>query len=124
MPQRTAQVASLIQRAVQSALSRGLHDDRVRGLISVTKVEVSPDLANATVYVSVLPAERAELTLHGLRHAASRIRSQVAGAVSLRRVPRLAFSLDHSLKKQAEVDAALAEAREAEDRELPEETVA
>ena len=123
MSQRTAQVASLIQRAVQSTLSRGLHDERVRGLISVTKVEVSSDLANATVYVSVMPAERAELTLHGLRHAAGRIRSRVAGAVSLRRVPRLAFALDDSLKKQAALDAALAEAREAEDRELPEETV-
>ncbi len=111
MTKRTDQVASLIRRAVQTALSRGLHDPRIRGLISVTKVLVGEDLSQASVYVSVLPAEHAELTLHGLRHAASRIRAQLGRAVRLRHIPRLAFHLDDSIKMQARLDAALAEAR-------------
>ncbi len=115
MTQRTEQVASLIRNAVQSTVSRGLHDPRIRGLISITQVTVSADLSWATVYVSVLPAEHGALTLHGLRHAASRIRSQLGRAVRLRHVPRLSFELDDSIKKQSEVLAALAEDRRAEE---------
>ena len=112
MTQRSDQVASLIHRAVQTVLGRGLNDPRIRGLVSVTRVRVDHDLAHAAVYISVLPAEHAGLTLEGLQRAASRIRGRVGGAVRLRRVPRLSFHLDESIKKQAEFDAALAEARE------------
>ena len=112
MPHRPDQVASLIQRAVQMALSRGLNDPRIRGLVSVTKVNVDDALSQAAIYVSVLPAERADLSLKGLEHAAARIRKQIGKAVKLRRMPRLSFHLDESIKKQAEFDAALAEARD------------
>ena len=78
MTVRNVQVASIIQRAVQVLLTRGLSDPRVRGLVSVTRVSVTPDLAQATVFVSVIPNTRAELTMHGLRHAAKHIRSALA----------------------------------------------
>jgi ribosome-binding factor A len=109
MSQRTAQIASVIQTAVQRVITRGLNDPRVRGLISVTKVEVSPDLADARVFVSVLPAEHSELTMHGLRSAAGFIQSEIAGEVAARRLPRLSFRLDESLKKQAALDEAIRE---------------
>ena len=112
MNHRAQQVVSLIRRAVQVVIGRGLHDPRVRGLISVTKVVIDDDLSQATVYVSVLPQEHAALTLHGLRHAAPRIRSQIGRAIRLRRVPRLRFELDDSIKKQAEFEGALKEQEE------------
>ena len=62
MNHRAQQVVSLIRRAVQVVIGRGLHDPRVRGLISVTKVVMDDDLSQATVYVSVLPQEHAALT--------------------------------------------------------------
>ncbi|MHC4080906.1 MAG: 30S ribosome-binding factor RbfA [Planctomycetota bacterium] len=111
MPHRPDQVASIIQRAVQTVLGRGLSDPRIRGLVSVTKVQVDQALSQAAVYVSVLPAEHAVLALQGLQHAAPRIQNQIAKSVQLRRMPRLSFHLDESIKKQAEFDAALAEAR-------------
>ena len=74
---RTEQVASLIQRAVQAQLSRGLNDPRIRGMISVTKVTVSPDLSDATIYVSVMPDKHTNLTLCGLQHAAPHLQRQV-----------------------------------------------
>ena len=109
MTHRTQQVVSLIQRGVQTVIGRGLHDPRVRGLISVTKVVVDDDLSQATIYVSVLPQEHAELTLHGLRHAAPRIRSEISRGIRLRRVPRLRFQLDDSIKRQAVFEKALKE---------------
>lgn len=107
MSVHTEQVASVLTRAVQDVLMRGLNDPRVRGLISVTGVKVSDDLANATVMISVLPADQAELTMHGIRHAARHIRREVGNRVRMRRVPQLSFKLDRSLKRQSEVLAAI-----------------
>ena len=56
MSQRTDQVASTLKRATQEVLSRGLADPRVQGLLTVTRVDVSADLANATLYCTVNPA--------------------------------------------------------------------
>lgn len=111
MVQHREQVASVLQRAVQAVLSRGLNDPRVKGLITVTSVKVAPDLINATVNVSIHPEETAKTTMKGLQAAAKHIRSQMAKHVEMRRVPDLSFKLDESLKKQAEVFAALEEAR-------------
>jgi ribosome-binding factor A len=111
MVQHREQVASVLQRAVQAVLSRGLNDPRIKGMITVTSVKVSPDLINATVNVSIHPEESAATTMKGLHAAARHIRSQMARHVEMRRVPDLAFKLDESLKKQAEVLAALDEAR-------------
>lgn len=107
MSSHSEQVASVLRKAVQGILSKGLSDPRVRGLISVTRVNISPDLADAQVWVSVLPAEHAKLTVRGLGHAAKHIRTQVSKTVALRRMPRLSFHLDESLKKQAEIHAAI-----------------
>jgi ribosome-binding factor A len=117
------QVSSVLTRAVQDVLLRGLNDPRVRGMISVVRVEVADDLANATVFVSIMPHEHETLTLHGLRHAARHVRRQVAERVRMRRVPQLAFKLDRSVKTQSQVLAAINDAvREDERRHHGEST--
>jgi len=110
MSRRTDQLASTIQRSVQGVLMRGLNDPRVKGLISVTNVEVLEDMSEARVFVSILPEEAAELSMHGLRSAAAHVQHAVARLVPVRRLPHLVFRLDESLKRQARVDAAIAEA--------------
>lgn len=111
MSVRTQRVGALIQEAVQAVLVRGLADPRVRGLITVTGVVVSDDLRQATVRVSVLPAEHAELTLHGLRAASAHIRHKIADAIALPETPRLLFKIDRGAREQAGVLAALARVR-------------
>ena len=120
---RNNQVESVIQRAVQSMLTRGLNDPRVRGLISVTGVELSLDGKQAFINVSVLPPEHAELTMHGLHHAEKHIRFQVARDVRLRRLPYFTFRLDMAIKKQSEVLAAIAAAQRRSDGEIDEDVV-
>src|SRR5204863_7128593 len=68
---RSDQFGAELTRAVQEVLARGLQDPRVSGLITVTGVNVTENLSDATVSVSVLPEDRQELTLHGLRGAAA-----------------------------------------------------
>lgn len=96
---------------MQSVLSRGLNDPRIRGLISVTKVEVLPDFSEARVFISVLPQEHEELSLHGLRSATGFIQKQIAPSITSKRMPRLMFRVDESLKKMANLDSTLAQER-------------
>lgn len=111
MTRRTEQLASTIRGAVQEILDRGLQDPRVSGMITVTDVRLTEDLATAFVSVSVLPADRAGLTFHGLQSAARHMRREVGKRLSLRRVPELAFRLDESFKQQAAVIEALGRVR-------------
>src|SRR5688500_10661993 len=100
---RKLQIESTLKRAVSQVLSRGLSDPRIAGLVSVTRLEVSPDLHDAYVYVSVIPEKYEKRTLAGLRHASAHIHSMVFKAVDLKGVPRLDFRLDTGLKKEAAV---------------------
>jgi ribosome-binding factor A len=110
MSHRQAQIESLLKRTVATVLQRGLSDPRIKGLVSVTHVDTSPDLRNATVFVSVLPEQYESSTIHGLTDATMHIQQQVKKAVALRLVPHLRFKLDRDLKKQAAVFAAIDEA--------------
>jgi ribosome-binding factor A len=111
---RTAQVGSLLARTLQERLARGLHDPRYRGLVSILEVRVAPDLADATVHVSVLPAEAGPLSVEALRHAAGRLAADLLRATRLRRIPRLHFRLDDRLKRAAEVEASIRSGLDAE----------
>ncbi len=121
MSRRTDQVASLIHRAVQSQLSRGLNDPRVRGLVSVTRVTVAADLSEAIILVSVMPAKHTQLTLRGLQSAAAHIRRELGRTARLRHQPRLTFKMDDSMRHAAEAMAAIMEVSGAE-RPSPDQT--
>lgn len=100
---RIPQVESTLKRTISTVLSRQLSDPRVSGMVSVTRVEVTPDMHEAFVYVSVAPDKYGPRTLQGLQHASRHIHAQVCRGVRMRRVPHLQFRLDQSLKRQAAV---------------------
>lgn len=107
MASTAQQLASVIHRSVQDLLTRGLNDPRVRGLISVTEVKVSSDLAHARVGISILPEQHATTSMKGIESAKGFIRSHVSKQLSRRRVPQLTFHLDESIKKQSAIHAAI-----------------
>jgi ribosome-binding factor A len=109
MTRHDEQVVSVLKRAVQDVLTRGLNDPRVRGMVSVTTVTLSRDGQEARVGVSVLPAEHAPLTTIALQHAAGHIHRRVADLTLMRRVPQLVFELDQGIKREAAVYAAINE---------------
>ncbi|MEY3026388.1 MAG: hypothetical protein RL136_2148 [Planctomycetota bacterium] len=104
---RPAQVAGEVRRALQAELARGINDPRVQGMVSITEVVLSPDLSEARVRVSVLPEDRASLTVSGLRAASGFLRRRVMDGTRIGRVPRIEFELDDRLKRQAALDTAL-----------------
>ena len=110
MSRHLEQLAAEIRSAVQQAIDRGLADPRISGMITITACRVSPDAKSAFLEVSVLPAEKQELTMHGLRSAAAHLRRQIGDVVRTRQIPALNFRLDEKLKKQAGVMEAIARA--------------
>ena len=103
MSHRIAQIEATLKKAIAEVLQRDISDPRIDGFISITRVKVSPDLANATIHVSVMPEEKQSKNIHGLQHATRHIRSLVLKKMATRTVPRFRFVLDESLKKQAAV---------------------
>ncbi|HAI13455.1 MAG TPA: 30S ribosome-binding factor RbfA [Phycisphaerales bacterium] len=109
MTHRKEQFESTLKRAISTMLQRDLSDPRIRGMVSVTHVAVTKDMREATIKVSVIPAEYEKLTLHGLNSAAKHIHGKLFKQMDVRRLPFLKFVLDPTLKKQAEVYAAIQE---------------
>lgn len=107
---RGAQLASLVQRIVQNEILRGVSDPRVRGMVTVLGVDLAADLEDATVRVSVLPAEFGPLAVQGLNHGAAHLRQAVLKGSRIRHAPRLRFALDDSLKRAAALESAMREA--------------
>jgi len=114
MTRHKEQVDAVVHRGIQKILSHGLNDPRVRGLVSVVSVSVSPDSSQARIGCSVLPEKYAESALHGLNAAAGWIGRRLQNEVRMRRVPRLKFVLDQSIKKEARVLGAIQDAMERE----------
>ena len=103
MSHRKEQIESTLKRVISQVLSKGLSDPRVSGIVSVTHVDVTPDLHDANVYVSVIPQQAQRRTVQGLSHAAGYISSIVRREMVMRSIPHLRFRLDETLKKQAQV---------------------
>ena len=103
MSRRTERIASLIRDLVADAIRNDLSDPRIEPMTSITRVEISPDLSIARIYVSVMAREaRKQLTLVGLRSACGRMRSLIAPELTLRQAPRIEFHLDESLQRSME----------------------
>lgn len=103
MSHRREQIESTLHRAVSQVLVRDLSDPRIRGLVSVTRVELSEDMRDLRVWVSVLPAKFGPRSVAGLRAAAAHVHRHVCALVDLRTVPHLRFELDKELEKQESI---------------------
>jgi ribosome-binding factor A len=111
---RTRKVESQLREIVGEEVA-ALSDPRIQGLVTVTDVRVSPDLAHATVYYSVLSAENATEAREGLQSAAGRIQASVASQMRLKRTPRLHFEPDPVVEQATRIENALREVRPDDD---------
>ena len=112
MNRKNEQLAASIRRVLGELIGRGLSDPRIKGLVSITEVQLVAKGRVADVHISVLPATEEALSLKGLRHAAIHLRGKVGDVLGLRVCPELKFVLDSSLKTQADILGAIREAVE------------
>ncbi len=104
---RPDQVAEVIRQVVAEALLREIRDPRIQ-MVTITGIDVSPDLSYARILVTVRgdEAER-DLALEGLGRAAGFLRSKVANALSTRITPQLTFVADRGQEHAAKIEAIL-----------------
>jgi ribosome-binding factor A len=105
---RPERVAQRIQREAADILGNKLRDPQVSQWVSVTDVEVTPDLSVARIFVSILPeGEERRRTLDALVRATPFVRRELASRLSLREVPEIRFLLDTSIERGARVEELL-----------------
>jgi ribosome-binding factor A len=105
MTRRIERVNSLLVEVIAEVVMREIKDPRIPGLITITKVETSPDLRSAKVYFSVLGTEKEKHTaLHILQDAAGFISLTASKKVVLRFFPQLTFKIDDSIEKHQRID--------------------
>ena len=104
MSRRTERVNELIREELSDLILRDLRDPRLDGLISLTRVEVTPDLYNARIHVSVM-SETADqaAALKALNAAAGYLHKELVHRLEMRRIPFLTFVLDKSIEEGAAV---------------------
>ena len=110
---RPDRVAEAIREEVATFLADGVKDPRVRGMVTVTGVDVTRDLRHAKVFVSVLgdDAERAD-TMAGLAGMAAHLRGHIGRALRLRAAPELTFKYDVSVTHAARIETLLEQIRQ------------
>ncbi len=112
---RQERASQRLHQEISLLFARELSDPRLAG-VNVTRVQMSPDLRYARVYVSpqTTPDETKEL-LEGLRHAAGFIRHRMTQALDLRFAPEFHFEIDRAIEKAERFLQVLAQV-EAEER--------
>jgi len=124
MSQRTQRLDELLREEISAIVARDVHDPRV-GFVTVTSVDVTPDLRHATVWVSVIgqPDERSE-TVRALGRAMPFLRRELR-VLRLKRIPELHLRLDDTAERGTRVLSILQalEEGEAVDEGAPVETL-
>lgn len=100
---RKQKLESQIRRVLSAALLRDVADPRVMGLVSITHIELTADLHDCKVHVSIFSNIPTGTVMQGLHSAQPTFQRTLAKNLATRTVPRLHFVLDESLKKQSEV---------------------
>lgn len=101
---RQEKLARVVKEVVSDAIANHLNDPRISGFVSVTRVDITADLRNASVYISIFGSDEAgqNRAFTAITHAKSRIQSLVASQVRSKFCPVLHFYKDEKFKKTLE----------------------
>ena len=104
---RLERVGHLIQMELGLLLLHRVKDPRI-GFVTVTHVNVAPDIRSARVFYSVMGDEKVKRNCQiALEKAAGFLQREIADAIELRYTPKLSFALDESLDRGMEIDRIL-----------------
>lgn len=106
---RSDRVSGQLRRELAQLIQTEIKDPAV-GLVSVSDVEVSRDLAHAKVFITVFDAEHAATSISALKKAAGFLRSRLGQILTMRSVPLLHFHHDDSVERGQHMDSLIARA--------------
>jgi ribosome-binding factor A len=106
---RPDRVADQLRAELATLLTRDVHDPGI-GFVTLTRVQVTPDLQQARVFYTTLGDDKARANSgKALGRAASFLRRQIGSRLRLRRVPELIFTYDESIAGQDRIEQLLHE---------------
>jgi ribosome-binding factor A len=109
---RQQKMMSLIKVTVSDIIQNRLNDPRIEGFVTITQVDLSPDVRNADIYFSILADNETieKRTMIAIQHATKHIQSLLAERMTTRFVPTLRLLKDEKLKKTLETLRVIEEA--------------
>jgi len=108
MSRRKERIAESIRRLASEIIQNKLRDPRIKGFITITRVEVTPDLRLAKIYYSVLGDEnRKKRIAYGLKSARSFMRGAIADELKLRYATDVMFRFDSTLEHKERISEIL-----------------
>jgi len=96
--QRIDRIGEQARRDIDAIIREELHDPRITGTYSVTRVDVTRDLSYAKVYVSVLEEDKRKDLIAALKHAAGFVRRELGRRMTIRHAPELIFVEDKNIE--------------------------
>lgn len=111
MSKRVNRVAEQMKKELGDIILQKLKDPRI-GFVTVTDVEVTGDLQQATVYISVLGSDKEkDQTLKGLSQAKGFIRTEIGQRIRLRITPEIEFKFDESIAYGSRIESLLSQVK-------------
>lgn len=111
MIQRTEKINELIRQEVGKLILKEVDISR-ETLITITRAETSPDLKNATVYITVLPEVKEQETLREVKFKVFDIQQELNKILRIKSIPKIEFKID----KQAHAEQKIYELMDKENR--------
>jgi ribosome-binding factor A len=114
---RANKVAEQIKKELSDIIMRELKDPRI-SFVTVTGVDVTGDLQQSKVFISVLGTDDEKTaTLEGLSKATGFIRSEIGKRIRLRKTPEISFHFDESIDYGNRIESLLAEVNKTSPKE-------
>ncbi len=110
---RSERVGDLIKEEIASMVLHGAIKDPRIGFVTITKVDLTPDLKEAKVYFSQIGSDAdKEKSAQGLNSASGFIRRSLAKSLDLRHIPKITFLFDDSLEYSERIERVIREMKE------------
>ena len=112
MGNRILLINSEIQKAISEIITYDLKNPNINGIISVIKVNTTPDLDYCKIYLSIYNASDKLEVFNQIKHSAGYIRKELTSRVKLRKVPYLEFLLDDSIDYSEKINNVISQIQE------------
>ena len=110
LKQRLERINAELQQEISNIINYTIKDPRVKGMVSVIKVETDNDLYKSDVYITILADENQQkLTFKALKACEGFVRKEVASRVQLRNTPIINFIMDKSSEYTKEIEDILSQ---------------
>lgn len=106
MSERTAKIEGLIKASAATFI---LHEANTDPMITVTRVDISPDLRRAIIFFTTIPEEKQNDALIFLKRTAGEFRQHLKKSASLKRIPHIEFMLDAGERHRQHIDDVMRE---------------